>query len=138
MSDDWKPIKETDFYDPHAAEKDATVRIAASELGRLKAERDFERQKRNEAVELCSKMEAERDALKAEVECLKDTLSIMGDVDLLNQSRENELTKEREISAMLREALAQIADEGIDTSTDGGMRFVTEALNREAEMRGEK
>lgn len=68
MSDDWKPIKETDFYDPHAAEKDATVRIAGSELERLKAERDAYAKAKAENDE---RFQLEIGELKAEVERLK-------------------------------------------------------------------
>lgn len=32
---DWKPVKETEFYDPKAGEKDAEVTISASELNAL-------------------------------------------------------------------------------------------------------
>lgn len=195
MSDDWKPIKETDFYDPHAAEKDATVRIAASELERLKAERDALKAEVERLAHGHYKddhryhpLKNENDKLRAEVGRLKvlnaelksgaichicyDTMDeesktmeqlraenerLKGEaVEMLGVAchehvtrtfsqankryLQEQLTKEREISAMLREAL-RLDREYYEAKPHKCLEILNradEALKREAEMRGEK
>ena len=120
----------------HSAYQALAMRLKAAEeeLSAIKSEAGVYSFDLSNVQHSCFK-DKEIDQLKAEVELLKSRLAHFQN---LHKEFHDQLTREKKITAMLREALEQVCEVESNSYESEAWPIADQALAREAEMRKEK